>query len=42
MPSPYLVEANIDRFIGNARVSGDFPDELAAHLEERKRQSQVC
>jgi hypothetical protein len=34
------VGANIDTFIGNARVSGDFPEELAAHLEELKRQSQ--
>jgi hypothetical protein len=40
MPSPHLVGANIDTFIGNARVSGDFPEELAAQLEERKRQSQ--
>jgi hypothetical protein len=40
MPSPHLVGANIDTFIGNARVSGNFPEELAAQLEERKQQSQ--
>jgi hypothetical protein len=40
MPSPHLVGANIDTFIGNARLNGDFPEELAAHLEELKRQSQ--
>jgi hypothetical protein len=40
MPSAGIVGANIDTFIGNARLSSDFPDELAAHLEDLKRQSQ--
>ena len=40
MLSPHLVGANLDTFIGNARLSGDFPDDLAAQLEDRKRQSQ--
>src|SRR5690348_2207924 len=40
MSSPHLVGANIDTFIGNARLTGDFPDDLAAHLEELKRRSQ--
>jgi hypothetical protein len=40
MPSTRLVGANIDTFIGNARLSGDFPEELTTHLEELKRQSQ--
>jgi hypothetical protein len=39
-PSPHLVGANIDIFIGNVRLRGDFPDALAAQLGERKRQSQ--
>jgi hypothetical protein len=38
--APHLVGQNIDTFIGNARVNGDFPDELAAQLEELKRRSQ--
>jgi len=40
MPQPTTVGQNIDTFIGYARVNGDFPYELAAHLEELKRQSQ--
>ncbi len=40
MPSPHLVGANIDTFIGNARLNTDFPDVLASQLEELKRQSQ--
>jgi hypothetical protein len=39
-PSPAIVGANIDPFIGNARVHGEFPDELAAHPEDLKRRSQ--
>ena len=39
-PSPAIVGANIDTFIGNARVNGEFPDALAAHLEDLKRRSQ--
>jgi hypothetical protein len=39
-PSPAIVGANIDTFIGNARVHGEFPAALAAHLEDRKRRSQ--
>jgi hypothetical protein len=35
-----LVGQNIDTFIGNVRVNGDFPDDLAARLEELKRCSQ--
>jgi hypothetical protein len=38
--APHLVGQNIDTFIGNARINGDFPDDLAAHLGELKRQSQ--
>jgi len=38
--APHLVGQNIDTFIGNARLSGDFPDDLAAQLEELKRRSQ--
>src|SRR5690348_6417057 len=38
--APHLVGQNIDTFIGNARVKGDFPEELADQLEELKRQSQ--
>src|SRR5262245_42528433 len=37
---PSIVGQNIDTFIGNARVSGDFPDKLADQLEDLKRQSQ--
>jgi hypothetical protein len=40
MLSPHLVGANIDTFIGNARLSSDFPEELAAQLEELRRQNQ--
>jgi hypothetical protein len=40
MADPTLVGANIDTFIGNARLRGDFPDALAAQLEELKRRSQ--
>jgi hypothetical protein len=35
-----LVGQNIDTFIGNARVNGEFPDDLATQLEELKRRSQ--
>jgi hypothetical protein len=38
--TPQLVGQNIDTFIGNARVSGDFPDALADEPEELKRRSQ--
>jgi hypothetical protein len=34
------VGQNIDTFIGNARLNGDFPDDLAGQLEELKRRSQ--
>jgi hypothetical protein len=37
---PHLVGQNIDTFIGNARIKGEFPDELADRLEELKRRSQ--
>jgi hypothetical protein len=37
---PHLVGQNIDTFIGNARVNAEFPDELAAQLEDLKRRSQ--
>jgi hypothetical protein len=37
LASPHVVGQNIDTFIGNARVNGDFPDELAALLEGLKR-----
>ena len=40
MPQPTIVGQNIDTFIGNARVNGDFPDTLAEQLEEFKRRSQ--
>jgi hypothetical protein len=36
----HLDGQNIDTFIGNARINGDFPDDLAAQLEELKRRSQ--
>jgi hypothetical protein len=39
-PMPAIVGANIDTFIGNARITGEFPDALAAHLEDLKRRSQ--
>jgi hypothetical protein len=35
-----LVGQYIDTFIGNARVTGAFPDALAAQLEGLKRRSQ--
>jgi hypothetical protein len=35
-----VVGANIDTFIGNARITGDFPDALAEQLEDLKRRSQ--
>jgi hypothetical protein len=38
--APHLVGQNIDTFIGNARINGDFPDDLGAQLEEFKRRSQ--
>jgi hypothetical protein len=38
--TPVLVGQNIDTFIGNARVNGEFPDELATQLEDLKRRSQ--
>ena len=38
--APHLVGQNIDTFIGNARLNGDFPDDLAARLEDLKRRSQ--
>ncbi len=40
MSHPQLVGQNIDTFIGNARINVDFPDALADHLEDLKRQSQ--
>ena len=40
MADPSLVGANIDTFIGNAKVSGDFPENLAEQLEKLKRRSQ--
>jgi hypothetical protein len=40
MADPTLVGANIDTFIGNARLNGDIPDNLADQIEELKRQSQ--
>jgi hypothetical protein len=40
MPHPIIVGQNIDTFIGNARVTGDFPDHLSYQLEDLKRQSQ--
>jgi hypothetical protein len=38
--TPSIVGQNIDTFIGNARLTGDFPDDLAAQLEDFKRRSQ--
>jgi len=35
-----LVGQSIDIFIGNARITGDFPEALAEPLEELKRRSQ--
>jgi hypothetical protein len=40
MATPMLVGANIDTFIGNARLGGEFPEGLAGQLEDLKRQSQ--
>jgi hypothetical protein len=40
MADPTLVGAHIDTFIGNARLKGDFPNDLADQLEALKRQSQ--
>src|SRR6185437_8552963 len=39
-PAARLVGQNIDTFIGNAKITGDFPDELAAYLESLKKRSQ--
>jgi hypothetical protein len=33
MLTPALVGQNIDTFIGNARITGDFPEVLAEQLE---------
>lgn len=38
--SPSLVGSNIDTFIANARIGGDFPDDLAHELDELKIQAQ--
>jgi hypothetical protein len=38
--TPHVVGQNVDTFIGNARVNGDFSDALAELLEEMKRRSQ--
>jgi hypothetical protein len=35
-----LVGQNIDTFIGNAKVNGEFPDMLAAQLDDLKQRSQ--
>src|SRR5215471_832960 len=35
-----LVGQNIDTLIGNARINGDFSDNLAGQLEDYKRHSQ--
>src|SRR6516162_5505752 len=40
MSPPVIVGQNIDTFVGNARVNGDFPDDLASQLEDLKRRSQ--
>jgi hypothetical protein len=40
MPSPYLAGANIDTFIGNVRIQGEFSEALAEQLEALKRRSQ--
>ena len=39
-PAAMLVGQNIDTFIGNAKITGDLPDELADHLESLKKHSQ--
>jgi hypothetical protein len=38
--APRIVGANIDTFIGDARLNGAFPDGLADQLEDLKRRSQ--
>jgi hypothetical protein len=38
--TPQLVGQNIDTFIGNAKITGDFSEELADHLEGLKKHSQ--
>jgi len=38
--TPSIVGQNVDMFIGNAHSKGDFPDDLAAQLEDFKRRSQ--
>jgi hypothetical protein len=40
MASPHLAGANINTFSGNMRLSGDCPENLAAHREDLKLQSQ--
>ena len=40
MPQLTIVGQNIDTFIGNARITTDFPDTLAEQVEEFKRRSQ--
>jgi hypothetical protein len=40
MSDSHLVGQNIDTFIGNARLNGDFPAALAEQLEDLKRRSQ--
>jgi hypothetical protein len=40
MSQPHLVGQNIDTFIGNARVTGDFTDEVADQLDELKGHGQ--
>jgi hypothetical protein len=40
MSDSHLVGENIDTFIGNARINGDFPEVLAEQLEGLKRRSQ--
>lgn len=37
---PAILAANIDTFVANARISTDFPGDLGAHLEDRRRRSQ--
>jgi hypothetical protein len=38
--APHLAGQYIDTFIGNARLNGQFLDDLAARLEDLKRRSQ--
>jgi hypothetical protein len=40
MPQPTIVSQNIDTFITNVRITSDFPEDLAAQLEDLKRRSQ--